>query len=512
MQPTGRTRDSDSPHPDGALNLPPAPPHGARADAVRVARNSVYGSLARGVDTVMRFIAIPIIARHLGSDLFGSFAFVTAYAAVLMVFADFGVEPIMVREMSARPDQRGAILGSAMTLRFVFSLILLGATLLVILVAGWSSRIGYALTFECAAQLLGQFGIVLVGTLRAYERMEYDLFTCIAHQALMFTLLVGVVLLDLGFVWVFLARAAAECFKTALLLLVIERKFLRLRLNRSLSRMFFLLKEGLPVILLSLLLVLSLRINVFMLKYFRTPAEISYLDIPQRLIMALNMMGTMIVVSVFPVLCRQASATGHVFKLACRKAFKFLAVIALPVSIALAVWAPDIVGLLFGAEYLPSIPVLRITASLLCITFWLPLANFILTAVGRQKTAVWGAVAGLLVNVAASLMLVPRYGHVGAAIAAALSVFTFLCVNLALVFRFACSVPLHSILLRPLLGGVVMLGVGLLFGHGLIRMIAGSCAAFIAYGGALLALRTFSKEEIRTFAALLRRRSPGPPT
>ena len=479
------------------------------ATGVRVARNSGFGFIARMAEAVVRFVSIAMIAQYIGAKSFGDFAFITAISAFVTVFADFGIGPIMVREMSRHVSERRSILESVIVLRIAFSLLFLGGIVLSIRTTDYFAGLGLAMFIETMAQVFVAFQMMFLDVFRTVERVEYDMATSLGHQLLALALISAVVIMELAFVWLFVARAVAELTKMLVFIPIVHRKFIRVRLGVDLRRSMFLLKEALPVVLLSFLTVSSMRFHVFVLKYFRDPAEISFFDIPHRISMAINMMPLMAVMAVFPVLCRKAGSGGSSFSYAYEKSFKFLLLIALPVSVLLTVRAREIVTTFFGFEYLSCFRVLQIIGITLCTGFLIPLMNFVLTSVGKQAQTLWGVCVGLAVGFAFDLALVPRLGHLGAALGMVLGNVSYLAVNLRLVSKHACRIPIMSISLRPVLGAVVMFLVCLWSGRaGPLRMAVGSGIGCLCYVAVLVVLKTFSRNEIRTFVEMVKRRRP----
>lgn len=497
--------DTDPP----PLTPPPEPLVFSHQGAARVARNSVFSILARFIDLVMRFVVIAVIAQYLGRIRYGDFAFVTAAAMFVHVLADFGVEPIMVREMSGAPAKRREIFGTAAMLRLVFSLLLLLSVGVLALFSPLSPAVGTALVIESAAQLFIAFQIILLGVFRVVEHLEYDLGACALHQVLMIGLVGAAVMLKLDIVWIFAARAAAEAAKLLFQATVIHRRFMKLRLAWAPRRSRFLLKEALPVIALSFLTVATLRVNVFILKYFRPPEEISFFDIPQRIALAINMVPLMIVMTVFPVLCRKARATSALFGYAYVKTLKFLFLLSLPLSVVLIVWSEGIIATVFGPEYLPCIGVLQIVGASLWATFLIPLMNFVLTSVGKQTKTLWGVSGGLVLNLVVAFATVPRWGYLGAAAALAGGNVVYLAINIWLVSRHADVRPKASVMVKPALAALAMfLTASAWPGSGLLSMAAGGAVSLLVFGVVLLALRTLSREELQIFAGIVRKGQP----
>jgi O-antigen/teichoic acid export membrane protein len=100
-----------------------------------------------------------------------------------------------------------------------------------------------------------------------------------------------------------------------------------------------------------------------------------------------------------------------------RPSFRLLLAGAAGIALGLTVLAEPLVRLLFGADYLPAVPALRILAWTLVpytVTTFLSLAFL---AAGRERPVLRGLVAGLLALAALNLLLVPRAGLAGASLA-----------------------------------------------------------------------------------------------
>src|SRR5512140_186055 len=122
------------------------------SSANQVARNSVYGLLALGVDKGVFMAIILVLARYLGPEDFGRWVFVITYIAVFQVIADLGIEMVVVRRVSQEPGDRDELLANALALRLLSGAACwIVAVLCTPLVADWS-YIG--LTFIAGSCLL----------------------------------------------------------------------------------------------------------------------------------------------------------------------------------------------------------------------------------------------------------------------------------------------------------------------------------------------------------------------
>ena len=101
---------------------------------------------------------------------------------------------------------------------------------------------------------------------------------------------------------------------------------------------------------------------------------------------------------------------------------QILLLLALPCALGLALTADNIVPLLFGEAFLPSIGTLRIL-SILVLIFSVAyfLGHIVLTATGMERMILRACIAGAVLNTVVNLLLIPGMKQDGAAIASVLS-------------------------------------------------------------------------------------------
>jgi len=101
----------------------------------------------------------------------------------------------------------------------------------------------------------------------------------------------------------------------------------------------------------------------------------------------------------------------------------------------LALVAPLLVQVLFGTAFQPSVvAVWLLLPGIVALSNARVLAGYLLGR-NRQQVDLAASLAGLVVTVALDLLLIPRYGFAGAAIASSIAYATTLAVDLAWVVR-----------------------------------------------------------------------------
>ncbi|HEX9614325.1 MAG TPA: oligosaccharide flippase family protein, partial [Bacteroidota bacterium] len=91
-------------------------------DAVRIRRNTLFSfaaALTRMLATMLMFVGI---ARFFGPEAFGQFALAHTYLTIFYILADFGIDILLVAELSHRRQETTYFIKRFFSLRIILSL------------------------------------------------------------------------------------------------------------------------------------------------------------------------------------------------------------------------------------------------------------------------------------------------------------------------------------------------------------------------------------------------------
>ena len=119
-------------------------------DAIKRVGKNLFSLLSvRVFDVLYAFLVMAILARYFGPRLYGDYAFIMALVFIYLPFINFGVTPLMVRELSVHPDQREEIFGAGLTFRLLLASGAILGTAVVLSLTSLSSRLAVALVICC---------------------------------------------------------------------------------------------------------------------------------------------------------------------------------------------------------------------------------------------------------------------------------------------------------------------------------------------------------------------------
>lgn len=381
------------------------------------ADNAGWLMLDRAVRLTLVFVTSLAIARHLGPERFGLLSYSVALAALVMEFTGLGLHGLVVRYLVEHPGRERRILGTVVGMRLgagAFGVALAGAIavalkpdpevpLLVVLVAaGFGCR-----AFDAVDDWLQSHEQARQG---AMVRSAVLLLVSVARLALVaagagvlaFALMTGLeyALVGLTLVALYWRREAPPW---------------QWRPDAALGRE--LLAKSWPLILSSLGVIIYLKIDQIMLGQMIDSEAVGIYAVAAQLSEAGWFIPTALVTAAFPQLIKLHQDDDASYQARLQRLYDLLFGLGLLLAILVAAVGPWAVELLFGPAYAPA-------GGLLVIHIWSAVFIFMRAAFSRwlivEELFIFSLVThglGALVNVGLNLVLIPRYGTTGAAIA-----------------------------------------------------------------------------------------------
>jgi PST family polysaccharide transporter len=384
-------------------------------DAIkRVAKNIISLLSVRVFDVLYTFLVMAILARYFGPRLYGDYAFVVALAFIYLPIINFGITPIMVRELSVHPDRRDEIFGAGLAFRLVLAAVAVLGTAIVLPLVSLSQRLGVALVI-CLVSELCLLGVrVCVEIFITFEKMELETFLTITNRVLALILLLGIAYFDLGFLAVFIAFAAINGAALIVALLIVKAKFLKPRLVWRGHLLWFWLKEALPLAISFIFLESFLRVDILMLRAFRDPVEIAYFDVAYKITYRILLMASVLAIVLSPAMFRLGQTEKDRFRSLVEQGLKILLIMVIPITLVAHLLGPHLMVPFFGSKFQPSEPAMAILSWCLLFAFFEPFLTGVLIGIKKAWLVPFTNGSILVVNLLLDLALIPSYGYLGA--------------------------------------------------------------------------------------------------
>jgi O-antigen/teichoic acid export membrane protein len=322
----------------------------------------------------------------------------------------------------------------------------------------------------------------------------------------------GLLALLTGFGYVGLAAAAVvvNVVTMAILLAIVLRVLPRLHWSaqgwRDVPLQRGVLRESFPLMINHLLATLFFKVDVTLLEPLRGALVVGWYSTGYKFLEAYNIIPAFFTMALFPLMSRQAKESPEALARAYRLGVKFLVMLALPLAVVTVAWAYPLITVLGGSAYLPHGAIaLQIMVLSIPIGWINSLTQYVLIALGKQRSLTNAFLIAVTFNVVANLVFIPRTpnGYEAAAVITILSEIVE-GIPFYLYLRRALAPVPWARLLGPLFlaaGGMAAVTALLVP----VNLLLAPLAGVAVYAALALALRAIGPEERAVLAQVLRR-------
>jgi O-antigen/teichoic acid export membrane protein len=183
---------------------------------------------------------------------------------------------------------------------------------------------------------------------------------------------------------------------------------------------------------------------------------------------------------------------------------RYLLALALPIAVGAWTLADQIVLFLFTGAYTPAIPALQVVIWVVPLMFLSEFLGYVVLIAGAERSAARAVITSTSFNVLVNLLVVPRFGFLGAAVMTVLTEAVLVGQYIWMLRGQMRRVNWNQTLLRPLLAALTM--GGLAVGLRGLPLLLNVALSGIAYVTLLLALGVVGRDELR-FVRCLRQQA-----
>jgi O-antigen/teichoic acid export membrane protein len=467
----------------------------------KTAANTFWLLAAQIVTRAAGFLVTVLLARALGTEGFGVYAFVCAYVGFFAFLTDMGMDVYVTREASCDLKGSEALTGTAIVAKVFLSVTAFCLSMGAAWFLGVEKQKLVLIAIASSGLLLAPltlYGVAFSATLQLHYTALFE----IAGKILLVLLLVLVLSLTSSLAAVFVALVLPGLAVASLNVLYARRLFRpKLALDGQGSRRIVI--QALPIALGIFCIQVLMRVDQVMLEWLRGDHELGLYSSGVKCCEALHILPAIVTASVFPLLARTArEGREKDFLTICSLSFKYLSLALFPCILLLFVYPEAILSFLFGKSFLPGASAL----SILCGSVPLVAMGYILmcATVSRNQLkamlglSVWLALSNVLLN----LLFIPRAGPLGggngAALATVLSLAGLFCLALIQASMRRVVVEFLQRSVKP--AAAIILPFAILHVHP-FPPLAGALIASTLYVCAILLLKGLDKDELARLRA-----------
>lgn len=382
----------------------------------KIGFNTLVQFSGKIITVILGFLTVGLLTRYLGTAGYGNFTLVFAYMSFFGVFADFGLQLAIVRELSQKSISAEKIYGTYFWIKLVLIITSTALALVLLLFFPYSNSLKVGIVIGALAVGIG--GLSGYGTAIFQSKVRLDLVTYvdILSRLVSVALIVIFIFIKLNFYYivstVLVGNLAA--FLATVYLLKRDIKF-DFKYDPVLAKKI--IKWSIPIGLTSFFSLAYFKIDTIMLSVMKGPTDVGIYSLSYKILENILMLWGLYMASIYPIFSRYLIEDS---KKNFYKIFKNTMGVALVSSGLILLIGFTFSGLIinfFGGEkFNQSSIVLKILLFSVPIYFITNTFYNTFLSLKKVKYIVYSMFFCLLLNFIFNLFLIPRMSYVGAGI------------------------------------------------------------------------------------------------
>jgi len=371
----------------------------------------------------MVLIVSIVIARSVGPDLFGQLSYLLAFISIILVISPLGINSIFIKEIVTAERSTGTIIGTCLMIRFfgatatfVAVLILAQYALLTAIDSFWLicaaitgfSAVLYLFDFWFQARVKAKYAVVVrVTNILVFSIIKlWIVLSGGEFNYLLAVVVIEPIIISISYYVAYQVSISRE-----------NKPVWKIDLSYGLS----LLNKSWWLIFSAIASVICLKIDQLMIAEIIGNRELGIYSVAVRLSEVWYFFPVAIASSYFPSLIKLKVSSQKEYSKRLQWLCDWLLVVALLVSLVMSVIANPLISFLYGEAYSSAASVLSIHMWAAIIVFMRALfSKWIINESAYKFSLITHGVAAVL-NVILNVLLIPKFGAIGAAWATLLS-------------------------------------------------------------------------------------------
>ncbi|MXP76823.1 oligosaccharide flippase family protein [Lachnospiraceae bacterium WCA-9-b2] len=388
----------------------------------RVIKNASWIIMCRVVQAVLGLIISMIMARYLGPSNFGLLNYANSIVTFVIPVMRLGIHGVLVQEFVASEEYEGEILGTSITLSFISAIVCI---------------IGIITFVSCVNA--GERDTIIVCTLysftlifQSFEMINYwfqakllakysSIIALIAYTVV--SLYKIILLINRKSIFWFAVANTLDYLVIAAGLLIVYHRLGNQKLRYLKRRAKKLISIGKYYILSDLLITVFAQTDRIMLKSMMGNQATGYYSAAVACAGMTQFVFGAIIDSMRPTIFESRKKSEELYKKNLARLFSVIIYLSLIQSVVMTLFAPLIVSILYGRQFIQSISALQIVVWYTTFSYLGSARNIWILAEGKQKHLWKINLFGALANVLLNTLLIPPFGVNGAAIASLITQF-----------------------------------------------------------------------------------------
>lgn len=421
--------------------------------AIRKSLNNFKnGAIWNILGQVINFFILLYLPRVLGPAGYGTFNFAQSYIMYFYLICDLGLSLLCVREVNQSKNKQN-IIDKIYSLKFYVSLIAMAIFYISILFIKKSMTVKYMLL--CIGFSIFFTGITIDYIFNALSNMKYNGLS-VAFKNIIFGMLCFLFIKDAKHSYITALFYTISLFFAQLyLLIVFNKKYFKIKLVKCNKNDINIFKKSLPLAIANFMIQINNNFDIVYLTFTRTQKEVGYYSAPYKIINFLIGIMCLYFNAAYPMIAELIKKSRKELNNYITKFYTIGMTVFVPITFGGIALNKKIINFAFGYQYQKSEILFVLLLPLIIIRMITSTYGAVMIMGNKSKYFTKGVMIGAFINIILNIILTPKYGAEGSAVA------TILCesiqgIYLYYIFRKDCDSKLFKASFIPLLSSIIM--------------------------------------------------------
>lgn len=469
----------------------------------RIVRNTLWQIVGQAVHLILSLAVLAVIPRYLGVEEYGKYSLVFVIITLFANLTDFGINDIVVRELSKDRSKIARIVLELLALKTAIGLAVIAISISAVAILGYSEDMRRCFALASVSLLFLSLSSTGNIVFRVNLWMERGVFATAVKDILVLLLSLWVIHLN-GTLIHFILVVVVANFVNLAVVLALVRDFVHAPgwdFDSDFWKKIF--RSSLPLGIAYAVVSLYMTVDMLLLERIKGVEAVGYYNASYKFVYLSVVFPLAFATSLFPFMSEYSKVNQEKLRTLFQKSFDYMLLVALPLATSLTVLAPKVIVLVFGTEFSPSIPALQILVWGIALMFPGIIFGYLMIALDQQRKSLVIDCWGLAINVGLNLVLIPMIGFIGASIVTVVTEFCVLAptvhfIQRKLDYRLSWNKVIRSVLAAVACGLALAASAKC---HFLIQGVSGGVVLLVAVSS----LKLVSSEDIKL---VLRRPKP----
>jgi O-antigen/teichoic acid export membrane protein len=384
-----------------------------------IGSNAIFATLSAGSAGLMLLLSA-FISQARGEDFFGRFSWALTLAMMGEALMDLGVHQITIRSIARDASRTSRIFHNSLSLKAVSGAVMFVTMAGISFMATADHDLRLACLVMLGVAILRSYLLTIRGVLQGLERFGQDALVVVGDRLLVLAMAGLAIYNGAGLIGLAAAFVLARVVALVGALLLARRHTDGVRFSVDVGMWRDLQREALPVGMFLVVLNFYSYIDTLMLGVISTFGDTGLYNNAYRIYEGMSYVPGVLSALLTPRLSQLWSADRAQHRRVAGLSVIGAAALAVAVGIPVWYWSSPLLTLVFGLAARQAETALHVLIAGLAFVFVIWILHAVALSVFQERLLLKTTAMGAVVNATLNLVLIPRYGRNGAALATVL--------------------------------------------------------------------------------------------